>query len=89
MLLGALLIPTIVCAADFSGRVVEVIDGDTIEVLHHGQAERICLSGIDCQTNSTPSPLVPCALLRHTPTIRSLQCLSALLGPPLSVAFPT
>src|SRR5262245_36313374 len=35
-------------AADFSGKVVTVIDGDTIEVLHHGQTERIHLNGIDC-----------------------------------------
>ncbi len=48
LLLAALLIPTIVCAADFTGRVVGVIDGDTIEVLHNGKAERICLSGINC-----------------------------------------
>jgi endonuclease YncB( thermonuclease family) len=48
LLLGALLIPTIVCAADFSGRVVEVIDGDTIEVLHNQHPERFRLSGIEC-----------------------------------------
>jgi endonuclease YncB( thermonuclease family) len=48
LLLAAMLLPTIVCAADFSGRVVGVIDGDTLEVLHHNKAERIRLSGIDC-----------------------------------------
>lgn len=37
-----------VLAADFSGLVVSVLDGDTIEVLHNNQAERIRLSGIDC-----------------------------------------
>ena len=35
-------------AADFTGRVVGIIDGDTLEVLHHQRAERIRLSGIDC-----------------------------------------
>jgi endonuclease YncB( thermonuclease family) len=35
-------------AADFSGPVVAVLDGDTIEVLHHTRAERIRLNGIDC-----------------------------------------
>ena len=35
-------------AATFTGQVVGVIDGDTIEVLHSGQAERIRLNGIDC-----------------------------------------
>jgi endonuclease YncB( thermonuclease family) len=31
-----------------SGRVVSVLKGDSIEVLHHQQAERIRLNGIDC-----------------------------------------
>ena len=35
--------------ADFSGPVVSVLDGDTIEVLHNAHAERIRLNGIDCQ----------------------------------------
>lgn len=35
-------------AADFFGQVVGVLDGDTIDVLHTGRAERIRLSGIDC-----------------------------------------
>jgi len=35
-------------AADFSGRVVGVSDGDTITVLHNGKGERIRLHGIDC-----------------------------------------
>jgi endonuclease YncB( thermonuclease family) len=48
LLLAALLIPTIVCAADFTGRVVGIIDGDTLEVLHNQDPERIRLSGIDC-----------------------------------------
>jgi len=37
-----------VFAADFSGQVVGVLDGDTIEVLHRNRAERIRLNGIDC-----------------------------------------
>ncbi len=39
---------TALLAADFNGRVVGIIDGDTIEVLHHQQGERIRLNGIDC-----------------------------------------
>ncbi len=35
-------------AADFSGPVVSVLDGDTIEVLHNQRPERIRLHGIDC-----------------------------------------
>ena len=34
--------------ANFSGPVVTVLDGDTIEVLYNRQPERIRLSGIDC-----------------------------------------
>ena len=34
LLLAALLIPTLIWAADYTGRVVGVIDGDTIEVLN-------------------------------------------------------
>ena len=42
--------PSVVLAvfSEFSGQVVGVIDGDTIDVLHNGQAERIRLNGIDC-----------------------------------------
>jgi len=46
--LTALLIPATLCAADFSGPVVSVLDGDTIEVLHNQRPERIRLSGIHC-----------------------------------------
>lgn len=35
-------------AADFTGPVVSILDGDTIEVLHNARAERIRLNGIDC-----------------------------------------
>ena len=49
-LVGFLVFP--VCsysiAADFSGSVVSILDGDTIEVLHNQHPERIRLSGIDC-----------------------------------------
>ena len=34
--------------SDFSGPVVSVLDGDTIEVLHNSTPERIRLNGIDC-----------------------------------------
>ena len=35
-------------AANFSGQVVEVIDGDTIRVLYEGKAEDMRLDGVDC-----------------------------------------
>ena len=34
--------------ADFTGPVVSILDGDTLEVLHNNHAERIRLNGIDC-----------------------------------------
>ena len=37
-----------VLAADYSGQVVSILDGDTIEVLHNNHPERIRLNGIDC-----------------------------------------
>ena len=38
--------------ADFSGEVVGVIDGDTIDVKHNGRSERIRLHGIDAPEKS-------------------------------------
>ena len=40
--------------ADFTGEVVGVIDGDTIDVLHNGRSERIRLHGIDAPEKSQP-----------------------------------
>ena len=44
---ATLLLPPL-ALSDFIGPVVSVLDGDTIEVLHNGKADRIRLSGIDC-----------------------------------------
>ena len=46
--IASLLIPVCVFAADFSGPVISILDGDTLEVLNGHHAERIRLSGIDC-----------------------------------------
>ena len=35
-------------AGEFSGKVVRVIEGDTLEVMYKGVAERVRLNGIDC-----------------------------------------
>jgi endonuclease YncB( thermonuclease family) len=43
-----LLIPFLASAASFTGKVVKVSDGDTIQVLRNGRAEKIRLAGIDC-----------------------------------------
>ena len=40
--------PPLFFAADFTGRVVGIIDGDTLEVLRNTHSEYIRLSGIDC-----------------------------------------
>jgi micrococcal nuclease len=47
-LFGCILFPALLLAADFTGRVVGISDGDTISVLHDGRAEKIRLNGIDC-----------------------------------------
>lgn len=41
-------------APAFTGEVVGVLDGDTIEVLHNGKAQRIRLHGIDCPEKGQP-----------------------------------
>ena len=40
--------------AAFTGLVVGVVDGDTIDVLHNGKAERVRLYGIDCPEKKQP-----------------------------------
>lgn len=48
MIILTILLAVPVFAGEFVGQVMGVIDGDTIDVLHDGQAERIRLNGIDC-----------------------------------------
>jgi len=43
-----LLLTRAALAADYSGLVVSVLDGDTLDILHKQHPERIRLSGIDC-----------------------------------------
>ncbi len=60
-------------AADFTGSVVSVLDGDTIEVLHHHHPERIRLNGINCpdgQTNAIISQRRALWFDPSPPTIR-------------------
>ena len=47
-ILGILLYSPHAFSADFTGQVVSVLDGDTIEVLHNQYTERFRLHGIDC-----------------------------------------
>ena len=48
VLLGLFLPTSLSFGAEVIGKVVGVLDGDTLEVLHHQHPERIRLSGIDC-----------------------------------------
>lgn len=52
MILLTILLVVPVFAGEFVGQVVGVIDGDTVNVLHNGKAERIRLNGIDCPEKS-------------------------------------
>jgi endonuclease YncB( thermonuclease family) len=45
--------------ADFSGPIVSVLDGDTLEVLNGHHTERIRLSGIDCSEKAKPTATTP------------------------------
>lgn len=47
-ILGIFLCSSHAFSADFTGQVVSVLDGDTVEVLHNQHPERIRLHGIDC-----------------------------------------
>jgi endonuclease YncB( thermonuclease family) len=41
-------------AANFTGKIVKVLDGDTVEVLHDGKAERVRLAQIDAPEKGQP-----------------------------------
>jgi micrococcal nuclease len=43
-----ILLPSLLFAVDFTGRVVGISDGDTISVMRGTRAEKIRLNGIDC-----------------------------------------
>jgi endonuclease YncB( thermonuclease family) len=53
-LLFAFILGPILAHAEFVGKVVGVIDGDSIRVMHDGQAEQIRLLGIDCPEKRQP-----------------------------------
>ncbi len=54
LLLQLLVSPVFAEAKSFSGKVVKVSDGDTIQVMHEGKAEKIRLAGIDCPEKKQP-----------------------------------
>ena len=53
-LLCSLMVVPVSMAADFEGKVIGVLDGDTIDVLHEKKPERIRLYGIDCPEKGQP-----------------------------------
>ncbi|MEP6959075.1 MAG: hypothetical protein ABI980_10140 [Nitrospirota bacterium] len=52
-------------AGEFTGPVVGVLDGDTVEVLHHQHPERVRLSGIDCPEKGQPDPISLFNIILH------------------------
>ena len=50
----SLLFASPILASEFSGSVISVLDGDTIDVLHNNRSERIRLNGIDCPEKAQP-----------------------------------
>lgn len=54
LLLQLLVFPTFANARSFTGKVVKVSDGDTIQVMHEGKAEKVRLAGIDCPESKQP-----------------------------------
>ena len=54
ILVAFLLFFSVAPVFSFTGEVVSVLDGATIEVLHNGKAQRIRLYGIDCPEKGQP-----------------------------------
>lgn len=48
------LLPSSVLGKSFTGKLVKVLDGDTVEVLHNGKAERVRLAQIDSPEKNQP-----------------------------------
>jgi endonuclease YncB( thermonuclease family) len=76
------LLPEFAIGTDFTGPVVSVLDGNTIEVLHSTHPECIQLSGIDCPEKGQPNgnaygpPFGPTLTYRSDPLKegRSFSC---------------
>ena len=54
LLICLLLSSSLACATTFNGLVVKISDGDTIQVLYNGKAEKIRLAGIDTPEKKQP-----------------------------------
>ena len=71
--LSFLLFAPSLALSDFSGPVVSVLDGDTIEVLHTQHPERIRLNGIDCPEKGTDILRADCSRQDVWPGFLSVQ----------------
>ncbi len=56
LLICLLLSASLACATTFSGKVVKITDGDTIQVMLNGKAEKIRLAGIDTPEKAALRP---------------------------------
>lgn len=56
ILSAVLLLDSQVFASEFTGQVVSILDGDTIEILHEGHPERIRLPQSQRHSNRTAQP---------------------------------
>ncbi len=54
LLICLLLSYSLACATTFTGKVVKITDGDTIQVMLNGKAEKIRLAGIDTPEKKQP-----------------------------------
>lgn len=54
LLICLFLSASLACATTFSGLVVKITDGDTVQVLLNGKAEKIRLAGIDTPEKKQP-----------------------------------
>lgn len=73
LLLGVLLVP-FAAQAEFAGKVVGVIDGDSIRMMHEGKAEQIASSGSTAQRSGNHSAHGRRHTRRSWPLGRMSQC---------------
>jgi endonuclease YncB( thermonuclease family) len=49
-----LLLPALALATTYTGKVIKVVDGDTIDIFYHGEPLRVRLSEIDTPERAQP-----------------------------------
>jgi endonuclease YncB( thermonuclease family) len=66
LIIVLLLTPALAIGAEFTGKAVRVIDGDSISVIHDGKSEQVRLYGIDCPEKGQAYGNEPSRLLHHS-----------------------